>query len=184
MNFLFLIALGVLFSAAHSLNYWLFDFANINSHVSLIYLPAFLRLFNVLVLGPIYGTGATFVGGLILMTWSDEPLSLALLNVASSCAGPIVAMMGFRFYFGRRIQLTSLKELGWVTVIYAILNSLIHHTIWFLFDDHKLMDSSASFWMLIGDLNGALLGAYLFKAGLDYLERKGIHLSGTSQPKS
>ena len=184
MNLLFLIALGVLYSVAHSLNSWLFDFANINSHVSLIYLPAFLRLFNVLVLGPIYGTGATLVGGLILMVWTNEPLSLALLNVASSCAGPIVAMMGFRFYFGRRIQLTSLKELGLVTFVYAILNSLIHHSIWFLFDDDKLMDTNASLWMFVGDLNGALLGAYLFKASLDFLERKGMKFSGTSQPKN
>jgi len=30
------------------------------------------------------------------------------------------------------------------------------------------------FWMFLGDLNGALLGAYLMKAILDYLEKKGI----------
>ena len=184
MNLLLVILLAVLYAAAHILNIWLFDFAIIHAHVSLIYLPAFLRLFNLLVLGPIYGTAATFAGGLILMTWFDEPLTLALLNIASSCAGPLVAMMSFRFYFGHRIQLTSLKDLGLVTLVYAILNSLIHHSMWLLFDDGKLIDTSASFWMFVGDLNGALLGAYLLKASLDYLERKGIHFSGPSQPKN
>jgi hypothetical protein len=38
--------------------------------------------------------------------------------------------------------------------------------------------------MFVGDLNGALLGAYLLKASLDYLERKGIKLAGPSQPKN
>jgi len=184
MNLILVIALAAVFAAAHILNTWLFDFANINSHVSLIYLPAFLRLFNLLVLGPMYGTAATFVGGLFLMSWFNEPLTLAILNVASSCVAPVVAMMSFRFYFGRRIQLTSLKDLGVVTIIYAILNSLIHHAMWLLFDDDQLIDTSASFWMFVGDLNGALLGAYLLKASLDYLERKGIKLAGPSQPKN
>jgi hypothetical protein len=30
------------------------------------------------------------------------------------------------------------------------------------------------FWMFLGDLNGALLGAYLMKATLDFLEKKGL----------
>jgi hypothetical protein len=38
--------------------------------------------------------------------------------------------------------------------------------------------------MFLGDLNGALLGAYLMKAIIDYLEKKGINFSDPSQPKS
>lgn len=184
MNLLLVFALAVLYPAVHTLNDWLFDFANINSHVSLIYLPAFLRLFNLLVLGPVYGTAATFVGGLVLMTWSQEPLDLALLNIASSCAGPLVAIMGFRFYFGRRVQLSSLKDLGLVTIAYAIFNSLIHHSIWLVFANGLFIDTNTSFWMFVGDLNGALLGAYLLKATLDFLNSKGVNFSEPSQPKN
>jgi hypothetical protein len=36
--------------------------------------------------------------------------------------------------------------------------------------------------MFVGDLNGALLGAYLFKASLDYLAKKGFNFSEPSQP--
>jgi len=59
MLFLLILALAALYPAVHILNGWLFDFATINHHISLIYLPAFLRLFNLLVLGPIYGTLTT-----------------------------------------------------------------------------------------------------------------------------
>ena len=184
MNLLLVLVLAVLFPAAHVLNAWLFDFANLNAHVSLIYLPAFLRLFNILVMGPVYGTLATLIGGLILLFWFNEPIVLGLLNIAASCAGPLVAMMGFRIYFKRRIQLTSLKDLSLVTVVYAICNSLFHHTTWLLLGNEQLIEPNSSFWMLIGDLNGALLGAYLFKASLDYLEKKGFNFSEPSQPKN
>jgi len=184
MNFLIVIFLAVVFPLAHGFNGWLFDFANINTHVSLIYLPAFLRLFNILVMGPIYGTMATLLGGFILMEWFDEPLSVALLNIVASCAGPLVAMMGFRIYFKRRIQLTSLKDLAFITVTYALCNSLLHHATWLLIDIDHYFDANTSLWMFVGDLNGALLGAYLFKASLDYLEKKGFNFSTPSQPKN
>ncbi len=182
MNFLITLILAVLFPALHVLNAWLFEFANLSSHVSLIYLPAFLRMFNILVMGPIYGTLATFIGGVILLFWFNEPLSLGLLNIVASCAGPLIAMMGFRIYFKRRIQLTSLKDLAIVTVVYAICNSLLHHAIWSILDSDQLIETNSSIWMFVGDLNGALLGAYLLKASLDYLTKKGFNFSEPSQP--
>ena len=184
MNFLFILILAVLFTALHTLNAWLFEFANLTAHVSLIYLPAFLRMFNILVMGPLYGTLATLIGGVILLFWFNEPLVLGLMNIAASCAGPLIAMMGFRFFFKRRIQLTSLKDLAIATVVYAICNSLLHHAIWSMFGSEHLMETNSTLWMLIGDLNGALLGAYLFKASLDYLEKKGFNFSEPSQSKN
>ena len=184
MNLLLVFVFAVLFPAAHALNVWLFDFANINTNVSLIYLPAFLRLFNLLVIGPVYGTLATILGGLILMAWFNEPLGFALLNIAASCSGPLFAITGFRIYFKRRIQLTSLKDLAVVTVAYAISNSLLHHAVWSLYPLEQLFDTNTSFWMFVGDLNGALLGAYLFKASLDLLEKRGFNFATSSPPKN
>ena len=184
MNFLLTLTLAVLYSALHALNAWLFEFANLTAHISLIYLPAFLRMFNILVMGPIYGTLATFIGGVILLFWFNEPLSLGFLNIAASCAGPLIAMMGFRIYFKRRIQLTSLKDLAIVTVVYAICNSLLHHAIWSILDSDQLIETNSSIWMFVGDLNGALLGAYLLKASLDYLTKKGFNFSEPSQSKN
>jgi len=59
MHILLIISLAVLFPVTHILSGWLFDFATINDNISLIYMPAFLRLFNLLVMGPLYGTLST-----------------------------------------------------------------------------------------------------------------------------
>jgi hypothetical protein len=42
----------------------------------------------------------------------------------------------------------------------------------------QAFELTEAFWMFLGDLNGALLGAYLMKAMLDYLEKKGVKFSG------
>jgi hypothetical protein len=176
MHLLLILALAVLYPAVHILNGWLFDFATINDHISLVYLPAFLRLFNLLVLGPIYGTLTTMLGGLLLLAKFDEPLMLGLFNIMSSCAGPLFAMLSFRYYFKRRVQLTSLTDLSILTLVYCISNSLIHHITWLLLDGTKVFDVQQAMSMFVGDLLGALLGAYLMKAALDFLEKKGITL--------
>ena len=176
MHLLLILALAVLYPAVHILNGWLFDFATINDHISLIYLPAFLRLFNLLVLGPIYGTLTTLLGGLFLLYKFDEPLMLGLFNIMSSCAGPLFAMLSFRHYFKRRVQLTSLTDLSILTLVYCLANSLIHHITWLLLDGTKVFDVQHAMSMFVGDLLGALLGAYLMKAVLDFLEKKGITL--------
>ncbi|MEY5023069.1 MAG: hypothetical protein RIS72_1644 [Pseudomonadota bacterium] len=130
MYLILILALAVLFPATHILNGWLFEFATINHHISLIYLPAFLRLTNLLVLGPVYGTLTTVLGGLLLIGNFEETLGLAMLNIACSSASPLIALMGFRIYFNRRVQLSNLRDLATLTLIYCICNSVIHHAVW------------------------------------------------------
>jgi len=178
MHILLILALAVLFPATHVLNGWLFDFAAINDHISLIYLPAFLRLFNSLILGPLFGTLSTILGGLLLMTQFNEPLSIAFLNIACSSAGPLMALIGFKIYWKRQVQLTSLQDLAALTLIYCVSNSVIHHVTWVFIGQSQAFELTEVFWMFLGDLNGALLGAYLMKASLDYLEKKGFKFSG------
>jgi len=183
MHIFLILALAVLYPATHILNGWLFDFATINDNVSLIYLPAFLRLFNLLVLGPAFGTIATILGGLLLMSQFDEPLGVGLLNIACSSAGPLFALLCFRLYMKRQPEITSLRDLGGLTLVYCVCNSVIHHVTWVLIKKSEAFELTTVFWMFLGDLNGALLGAYLMKAILDYLEKKGVNFSGSSQSK-
>ena len=178
MHIFLILALAVLFPATHILNGWLFDFATINDHISLIYLPAFLRLFNLLILGPLFGTLSTILGGLLLMTQFNEPIELELLNVACSSAGPLIALIGFKIYWKRQVELTSLQGLATLTLLYCVCNSIIHHVAWVLVGQSQAFELTEVFWMFLGDLNGALLGAYLMKAILDYLEKKGVKFSG------
>jgi len=178
MHILLILALAVLFPATHILNGWLFDFAALNDNISLIYLPAFLRLCNLLILGPLFGTLSTILGGLLLMTQFNEPLSIAFLNIACSSAGPLMALIGLKIYCKREVQLTSLSDLAALTLIYCLSNSVIHHITWVLIGQSEALELTEVFWMFLGDLNGALLGAYLMKAMLDYLEKKGVKFSG------
>ena len=178
MHILLILALAVLFPATHILSGWLFDFAAINDHISLIYMPAFLRLFNLLILGPLFGTLATILGGLLLTTQFNEPLGIEFLNVVCSSAGPLMALIGFKIYWKRQVQLTSLQDLAALTLIYCVSNSVIHHVTWVLIGQSQAFELTEVFWMFLGDLNGALLGAYLMKAMLDYLEKKGVKFSG------
>jgi hypothetical protein len=83
----------------------------------------------------------------------------------------------------RQPEITSLRDLGSLTLLYCVSNSLIHHVTWVLIGESEAFELTTVFWMFLGDLNGALLGAYLMKAILDYLEKKGVNFSGSSQSK-
>jgi len=55
-----------LFAATHLANAWLFDHISVSNHINWIYLPAFLRVAYVLILGPVWGFTAIFVGSSLL----------------------------------------------------------------------------------------------------------------------
>jgi hypothetical protein len=184
MHIVLILALAVLYPATHILNGWLFGFATITESVSLIFLPAFLRLFHLLVLGPVYGTITTILGGLLLMTQFNQPLGVALLDIACSSAGPLIALFSFSIYMKRQPEITSLRDLGGLTLLYCVSNSVIHHVTWVLIEKSEAFELTEVFWMFLGDLNGALLGAYLMKAGIDFLEKKGVNFSDFSRPKN
>ena len=185
MHLLLILALAVLFPAVHILNGWLFDFATITSHISLIYLPAFLRLFNLLVLGPAFGSLATFLGGLLLVIqFNNESTTLLLLYIACSCTGPLLSLWLFKLQFKRNLRLSSLKDLTVLVITYSFLNAVLHGLVWIFFDSEQAFSFQGALWMFIGDFNGALLGAYLMKAMVDAVEKRTLRVSGSSQPKN
>jgi hypothetical protein len=135
----------------------------ITPHVGLIYLPAFIRLLNVLVLGIYRGTLATALGGFFLMMVFSDRSVAGFLNVLCSATGPLLAVLVFRFYTGRDVNLQSLKDLGFVTLGYCMANAVVHHLVWSLFDPSQLVVPQQLLWMMLGDFNGALIGAYALK---------------------
>lgn len=163
MNALLVLLFALLFPLSHIFSGWAFSFAEISTHISLIYLPAFMRLANVLILGCAKGTVATLLGGVLLMRYFNEPLGLALLNTLCSAAGPLLALCLFQWQCRRPVELTSLKDLAWLTLIYAISNAVLHHAMWSVVDPAKLEAPQQVLWMVLGDVFGALLGAYIMK---------------------
>ncbi len=159
-----IVGLGVLFPVVHAANAWLFSFTEVNSHIAFVYLPAFLRLLNVLVLGKFKGTLAGLLGGAILLLASEaEPLPLKVLNMLCSSAGPLIAVLLFEHFKRRAVKLTSLRDLAVVTVVYCVANALVHHLAWSVFAPQLVTTWQAVLTMIVGDLVGALIGAYLLK---------------------
>lgn len=159
-----IIGLAIVFPLLHEANSWLFAFAEISPNIGLIYLPAFLRLLNVLILGKFKGTLAGLLGGMILILVNDEALTtLNLANVVCSSAGPLIAVLLFEHWHKRSVNLLSLKDLGQVTLIYCLANALVHHLAWALISPSHLRSPEQVLWMVIGDLLGTLAGAYLLK---------------------
>ena len=163
MNFLLIIIFATVFPITHILNGWVFKFAEISPHIGLIYLPAFMRLANVLILGRLNGTIATLMGGVLLTEYFGETTFVALLNSACSAGGPLVALYLFRLHAKREVELTSIKDLAWLTLIYATCNAVLHHAMWSVLDPFRLAEPTQVLWMIVGDISGALLGAYLMK---------------------
>jgi hypothetical protein len=71
-----------------------------------------------------------------------------------------------------------------LVVTYSFLNAALHSLVWMFIDNDQAFSALGALWMFIGDFNGALLGAYLMKALVDLVEKRGFKLSGSSQPKN
>jgi hypothetical protein len=109
--FVLVMAAGTLFFAVHMLNGWLFNAVALTDHISLLYLPAFLRLMNVLVLGLLWGTVGTAVGGALLFIWMQDSLLMSVLNTTVSAGGAALAVWLMRIQQGRPLLLSRLSDL-------------------------------------------------------------------------
>ena len=154
---------GGLFCGMHLLNSWLLRQLELSPHISLIYLPGFLRLANVLLLGLFWGTAATAMGGIMLMAWTTESWGIALSNVAVSAGGAALAIVALQVLLQRRLSLSKLSDLLRLALLYAVLNALCHHVLWSLIDPSQLVDRQQVFYMVIGDVNGAVIGAFALR---------------------
>lgn len=171
----FFYCLGILsYPTLHLLNGWMFKFAEFNAHISLIYLPAFLRLFNVLVFGALRGSCITFLGGLLLYPFFLEQSWTFLANDVCSMLGPLIALGLFRVWHTSDVSLRNLKHLIFLALTYTVANASIHHVAWSFLEPCLIIDRVQFFEMLIGDLLGTLLGVFIFKwiTDLPYVKTK------------
>jgi hypothetical protein len=158
---------GTAFFAVHVLNDWLLKAVEITDHISLIYLPAFLRLMNVLVLGMVWGTLGTALGGALLFFWLQDSLLMSILNTSVSAGGAALSVWLMQIQQGRPLSLSRLSDLLKLSLLYALMNALLHHLLWSFLDPAQLVSPYQILYMVIGDMNGAILGAL----GLRWLAR-------------
>ena len=165
--FLLVVLAGTAFFAVHVLNDWLLKAVEITDHISLIYLPAFLRLMNVLVLGMVWGTLGTALGGALLFFWLQDSLLMSILNTSVSAGGAALSVWLMQIQQGRPLSLSRLSDLLKLSLLYALMNALLHHLLWSFLDPAQLVSPYQILYMVIGDMNGAILGAL----GLRWLAR-------------
>ena len=151
-----------LFAATHLANAWLFDHISVSNHINWIYLPAFLRVAYVLILGPVWGFTAIFFGSSILGFSFNENLLQALLNAGASAFSPVLALVLFTLLKERALRIAQPSDLIQMCLLYALLNAVVHHFLWAYQQPEQLMSVSQLPIMIVGDLAGALLGAFLF----------------------
>lgn len=154
---------GVLFCVVHLLNGWLLSSFEISNHISFLYLPSFLRLVNVLVLGMVWGTLGTAIGCLLLMPWSQDTVFLSLVNATASAGCAALAVMLMRFMQKRPLSLARFSDLLSLALLYALLNALIHHALWSMLDPSQLVNPNQLAFMMVGDINGAVIGALVLR---------------------
>ena len=150
---------GVLFCAVHILNGWLLQSLELTEHINFLYLPSFLRLMNVLVLGMLWGTAGTAVGGALLFFWMQDSLLLSVLNTAISAGSAALSVWCMQIFQHRQLSLTRLRDLLQLALLNALLNPLLHHLLWLQLDHSQLTSPHQVVYMMIGDINGAIVGA-------------------------
>lgn len=155
--------MGGAFCAMHLFNSWALRSIEFSEHISLIYLPGFLRLVHVLVLGMFWGTAATAVGGLLLLFWSNDPLLVSLANIGVSASVAMVSVLLMQLLRDRRLALTRLDDLVQLALLYAVLNAALHHLVWSWLDPSQLVQPIQLFYMALGDVNGAIVGALVLR---------------------
>ncbi len=156
-------AAGFLFCGFHLLNGWLLSSFEFSEHISLIYLPGFLRLAYVLLLGLAWGSVATALGGVMLLWWSHETWLIGLFNIGISASVAALAVVLMQVMLQRRLSLRKLSDLIQLAGLYALLNALSHHLMWSILDPMQLIAWPQLLYMVIGDLNGALIGALVLR---------------------
>ena len=154
---------SLVYMSTHLANLWAFEFWEVTPNISWIYLPSFLRLANLLILGPIWGTLATASGGaeLILLAGQNSNV-LAWLNVMASCSSAAIAYGLLQVMNHRFVTFTQLKELLWLAFVFALINPSLHFILWHLIQAHTDSTMQDFVAMAVGDLAGAVLGSMFF----------------------
>ena len=94
---------GLMYAALHLFNEWAFYFASVTGHINWIYLPAFLRLANVIVLGYYCGSIATGLGVMFLYMIYPSTVPTLILNTLAGILSPLLAFWVFKILKNREV---------------------------------------------------------------------------------
>lgn len=162
---------GLVFAATHEANDWIFKQITLTDHIAFLYMPAFLRLANVLVFGWRWGTVATFTGGLFLITINSWPVAEALPNNLISSVGGAIALGLFTLTTGRDVDIRKMSDWLQLTMYCTLANTSLHHLYWFVNEPKQIVSVDQVSIMLVGDVLGTVLGAAILSRGARFFRR-------------
>ena len=147
-----------LYSLVFQLNR-LFDpmFSVIDERVSMVFLPAFIRVAAILVAGA-SGALGLFLGALALGVMQELAVLQNLSQAFFTALAPCLAVLLLRFAMAGRPLAITLSLFLLVALLASMFNAVLHHVFWDLYPLTEPV-TLITFWqMLAGDLAGALLG--------------------------
>jgi hypothetical protein len=86
-----------------------------------------------------------------------------MANICVSAVVAALSMLLLQLLLRRRLSITRLTDLVQLSLLYALMNALMHHLLWSWIDPSQLMFPNQIFEMVLGDINGALMGALVLR---------------------
>lgn len=141
----------------------LFDpvFSVIDEKISMVFLPAFVRVAAILVAGAAGALGL-FLGALSLGLIQDLPTLANTTQAFFTALAPCLALFILRFALAERPLAITLELFLLLAMFASIFNSLLHHVFWDIYPLAQPVTMTTFWQMLEGDLAGALLGLGIF----------------------
>jgi hypothetical protein len=140
--------------------------AVVDARVSLIFLPAFVRLVAVLVAG-YAGAAGIFAGALFLGVGNGDSLWVAVAHAIISALSPCLAVLLLRFASRTKAKPFELWSLLFLAVVTSICSAVLHGAFWAEFEPSALaVGSNTVVLMMLGDVLGILFGFFLLRFGV------------------
>lgn len=153
-------------------NAWLFASVEVNSNVSWVFLPAFLRMFAAMLWGWTAAAGL-FVGALVTSSiWTGGTVIHAVATAAISALGPLLGVRICRKLLGLNVCLENIKahHILQFAATGALVNTVLHGFYFYAVGKQPTL-MGAMLPMLVGDLLGSLIILYLASTVLQLVSR-------------
>lgn len=166
-------AVAIAWLLFYKLNSFIFSYLETNQFVSLVFMPAGIRLVSVLLLEE-YAVIGLFVGALLTSPIASINLNQTLIISLISALNPYLAVHITKYLLKIDNLLNNLqaKELILMGIFSAGLNFISHHLYFHLVHIHTSWADCAR--MFIGDLLGISIMLFLFSMGLKFIRRSAL----------
>jgi hypothetical protein len=166
---------ALLYIAVYPTIYLFSDFLDIvPDRISLIYLPAFVRVIAVMVAG-LAGLVGVMLGSLFiaLVVVGDTVLHAAWIAVASSL-GMLMAYWLLLSALNKNQLPITLPIILVLAIMGSALTPLLHGVVWGGLGGYEDISVDQIAWMMVGDLLGVLLGFWIMQLSMKFLNAIGF----------